>query len=721
MKMTRQYLYILFLTIITTFVLRAQIPVFNWAKGMGSGGSNFGYSIAYDVNGNVYTTGSFSGTVDFDAGPGIANLTSTGSNDIFVCKLSASGAFLWAKKFGGGGTGDGNSIAVDASGNVYTTGYFTGSADFDPGPGTVNLTALGSQDIFVSKLDATGNYVWAKQLGGPSPDVGQAIAVDGSGNVYTTGFTQGAGDYDPGPGIVVINPIGSADAWISKLNSSGNFVWAKQLGGDNTVSGKTILTDASGNLYIGGFHSGTTDFDPGAGVFPLSSAGSTDIFICKLNSSGNFTWAKEMGGTFSDYCSSLAVDANGNVYSTGAFQSTADFDPGAGTFNLVSSGINDIFVSKLNSSGAFVWANKMGGTSDDIGESIRVDAAGDVYTAGEFQGTVDFDPGAGVFNLTSAGFDDIFISKLTSAGNYTFALKMGGSSQDIAKSVDIDASGGVYTTGYFGASADMDPGLGTFTLAALGNSDIFIHKLCPVPSTPTNVTAPLNQIICGGSSATLSANGQGTMNWFTSPSGGTVVGTGTSYITPTLSIGNYVFYAEATTCTTSPTRAAIGVTVTPLPVYSVSTSIVLLCVGQTGSLVASGVSSCTWMPGNLVGTVVAISPTVTTTYTAYGSNGGCANAVMITQAVSPCTTLREFETNIDEIKIFPNPSSGIISFYNLKFNDLLRIYDRQGNLIYEKLCSEGVLELDCTQFEAGIYFVSVTSLGKKFTGKIIHE
>ena len=701
--------------------VKAQIPVFNWAIGIGSGGSSFGYSIAYDVNGNVYTTGSFSGTVDFDPGPGSVNLTSAGSNDIFVCKVSSAGVFQWAKKFGGGGTGDGNSIAVDASGNVYTTGYFTGTADFDPGPGTVNFTALGSQDIFVSKLDASGNYVWARQLGGPSPDVAQAIAIDASGNVYTTGFTQGAGDYDPGPGVVVVNPIGSADAWISKLNSSGNFVWAKQLGGDNTVSGKTILTDAAGNLYIGGFHSGTTDFDPGAGVFPLTSSGSTDIFICKLNSSGNFAWAKEMGGTFSDYCSSLAVDASGNVYSTGAFQSTSDFDPGAGTFNLVSSGINDIFVSKLNSSGAFVWANKMGGTNDDIGESIKVDANGNVYTAGEFQGTVDFDPGVGVFNLTSAGFDDIFISKVNSVGTFTFALKVGGPSQDIAKSIDLDASGGVYTTGYYNGTADMDPGPGTYTMSSAGSSDILIHKLCPVPSTPTNVTAPLNQIICGGSSATLSANGSGTMNWFTSSSGGTVVGTGTSYITPTLSIGNYVFYAEATTCTTSATRAAIGVTVTPLPVYSVSTTIVLLCVGNTGSLVASGVTSCTWMPGNLIGTIVAVSPTVTTTYTAYGSNGGCANAVMITQAVSPCTSLIETAGAVQKIEIFPNPSSGIYHVRGLTSQDIIRLYNTTGQMIMEKVSSNDQLELDCSQFESGIYFIRVSSTTRCYTVRVMKK
>jgi Beta-propeller repeat len=138
---------------------------FSWAKSIGGTGGDTGNSIAVDALGNVYTTGIFINTVDFDPGAGVFNLTSVGGSNIFVSKLDASGNFVWAKSTGSG-NGISNSIAVDASGSVYTTGSFNGTVDFDPGVGVFNLTSAGSDaDIFVSKLDASGNFVWAKSVG----------------------------------------------------------------------------------------------------------------------------------------------------------------------------------------------------------------------------------------------------------------------------------------------------------------------------------------------------------------------------------------------------------------------------------------------------------------------------------------------------------------------------------------------------------------------------
>ena len=128
--------------------------------------------------------------------------------------------------------------------------------------------------------------------------------------------------------------------------------------------------------------------------------------------SPNLAWAKGLGGTLGDQGRSVAVDGAGNVYTTGFFNGTVDFDPNAGVFNLTSAGSNDIFVSKLDATGNLVWAKAMGGTNVDIGLGIAVDATGNVYTTGYFNGTVDFDPNAGVLNLTSTGAQDNFVSKL---------------------------------------------------------------------------------------------------------------------------------------------------------------------------------------------------------------------------------------------------------------------------------------------------------------------
>jgi len=176
---------------------------FVWAMGLGSPGFDAGSDIAVDGDGNVYTTGYFSGNVDFDPGPGTAYLTAAGywASDIFVSKLDTNGNFVWAINMGGTGYEEGAGIAVDGNGNIYITGYFNGTSDFDPGLGVANLTSAGREDIFISKLDANGNYLWVKGMGGSEVDQGYSIAVDREGNVYTTGYFQGTADFDPGPDI----------------------------------------------------------------------------------------------------------------------------------------------------------------------------------------------------------------------------------------------------------------------------------------------------------------------------------------------------------------------------------------------------------------------------------------------------------------------------------------------------------------------------------------
>jgi len=329
---------------------------FVWAKQMGGRG----YSIAIDGSGNVYTTGYFLWTVDFDPGPGTFNMTSAGSRDIFVSKLDASGNFVWAKQMGGGLADEGYSIAVDSSGNVYTTGYFLFIADFDPGPGTFNMTSAGAEDIFVSKLDASGNFVWAKQMVGTFDDYGFSIAVDGSGNVLTTGTFFGTADFDPGASIFTLTSAGTEeDIFVSKLDGSGNFVWAKQMGGSFNNRGYSIAVDDSGNVYTTGYFRGTSDFDPGPGTYNMTSSGaSEDIFVSKLDASGNFVWAIRMGGFWFDYGSSITLDGSANVYVMGN-QNTpgnVDFDPDTGVYNLNNTGIAANFIAQYDNSGNFICA-----------------------------------------------------------------------------------------------------------------------------------------------------------------------------------------------------------------------------------------------------------------------------------------------------------------------------------------------------------------------------
>ena len=453
---------------------------FVWAKSMGNTNIDRGQSIALDDAGNVYTTGFFGGTVDFDPGPGSFNLTSAGTSDIFVQKLDNDGNFVWVRSMGDTGDDYGNGIAVDAAGNVYTTGSFIGTVDFDPGPQTFNLTSPGTDNIFVQKLNSAGDLVWARSMSGTDIDEGIGIVVDAEGNVYTTGWFEGTTDFDPGPGSFPLTAAGDLDIFVQKMSSEGDFAWARSMGGGTGVSrGFGIAVDQVGNVYTTGGFRDTADFGPslGPGNFTLNSAGEMDIFVQKLDDTGNFVWARSTGGTGDDRGNSVTVDASGNVYITGYFQGTVDFDPGQATFNLTSVGGADIFVQKLNRGGNLVWAQSMGGAGDDHGQSIVVDAAGNSYIAGAFQETADFDPGSGSFNLTSAGSNDIFVVKLDSNGNFVWARSFGDTSNDEVRGIAVDAAGNVYTTGGFLGTVDFDPGPTSFPLTSAGSSDIFVQKL----------------------------------------------------------------------------------------------------------------------------------------------------------------------------------------------------------------------------------------------------
>ena len=441
--------------------------------------TDYPFDSVVDGMGNLYTTGYFQGTVDFDPGAGTSSLTSAGGNDMFVSKLDSAGNFVWAVRFGSSGGEIAYGIAVDGSGNVYTTGYFSGTVDFDPGAGTSNLTSVGGgNDVFISKLNSSGGFVWAKSFGQLTNDIGSGVAVDGSGNVYATGYFQNTVDFDPGAGTSNLTSAGSTDVYVSKFDSLGGFTWVKSFGGTGNDSVYEIALDGSGNVYTTGYFASTADFDPGAGVANLGPAGGgADVYVSKLDASGIFVWAKGFGGAGSDFGRAIAVDGSGNVYVTGNFQVTVDFDPGAGTSNLTSAGDNDVFVSKLDSAGNFVWANRFGSTLSDISQSIAVDGSGNVHTTGSFYGSVDFDPGAGTSLLTSAGSDDAFVSKLTSSGDLVWAIQLGGTDSDGGQSVEVDSSGNVRTVCYFSGSADVDPGAGTTLVVSAGQTDVFVWQV----------------------------------------------------------------------------------------------------------------------------------------------------------------------------------------------------------------------------------------------------
>ena len=368
-------------------------------------------------------------------------------------------------------------IAVDAVGNIYTLGTFADSSDFDPGAGVVNLYDAGETDVFVAKYNAAGDLLWARSLGGLNFDEGTSLALDNNGNVIICGYFYETIDCDPGAGTYPLTSAGQWDAFICKLSTIGNFVWAKRFGGTGVDIPISISSEPlTGNIYVTGYFNGTVDFDPGTGTFNMVSAGSEDIFVCKLDALGNFIWSKRMGGIDSDRGYSIQSIDGGHVYISGSYNATADFDPGTSISNLTSAGLSDGYICKLDASGNYVWAKSFGGTGVDAANNMILDNDGNTVITGFFSNVADFDPNAGTHNLTSGGSYDVFTAEVSSTGNLVWVTQFEGPGEDVSYGIAVDNSGNIYTTGTFSSTIDFESGPGITSFTTAGATDIFICK-----------------------------------------------------------------------------------------------------------------------------------------------------------------------------------------------------------------------------------------------------
>jgi len=466
-----------FAGLLLLFPAEARAQSLVWARQVAGSNSQEGRAMALDAAGNVYVTGHLWGNADFDPGPGVLNLTSSGPEDVFVMKLDVNGDLVWAKLLG---AHEAYSLALDTAGNVYTTGFFT-SGDFDPGPGTYNMTGAGQEEVFISKLDNNGDFAWAKKIGSTGEDIGYGVTVGSSGDIFVAGAFEGVVDFDPGTGVSNLTSAGAKDIFILKLNSAGNFVYAKRMGGSNDDIVQGLAVDQPGNVYTAGYFSGTADFDPGTGTLNITSAGFLDGFISKLNASGNLVFGKAIQGPYWDACFAISLDPWANILVGGYFEGTVDFDPGPGTYFCNSViGSYDAFAAKYSSSGNIIWAKDFGDFSQEITRALTVDSAGSVYVTGDFCDTVDFDPGPGVHELHSEGpANDEFICKLDSGGNFRWAKDIGGSFNELAHEICVDMYRNVHLCGVFNGVSDLEPDTGVVNFTSAGAGDLFALKMNP--------------------------------------------------------------------------------------------------------------------------------------------------------------------------------------------------------------------------------------------------
>ena len=323
---------------------------YQWTRTWGGNEENdSGSGIATDASGNIYITGKFRGEVDFDPGDGTDVHTATGNSDAYLSKFNPEGVLQWAVSWGGDHTEGGNGVATVSDG-VCVTGHFDQSVDFDPGDGIDIHTPVGNQDVFVSKFDAYGGFEWARCWGGINNDIGYGIAIDNSGNIYITGEFSESVDFDPGPGIDEHKALGwqgKADIFLCKFSPTGDYQWAQTWGGYSRDRGGTVRSDTSNSIYVSGCFDNTVDFDPGPGIDEHESLDGTNIFISKFGEDGNFIWARTWCSNVGDQGHNIGVDTSGNIYSSGSFMGTVDFDPGPGTDEHSSNGHRDASLSKF--------------------------------------------------------------------------------------------------------------------------------------------------------------------------------------------------------------------------------------------------------------------------------------------------------------------------------------------------------------------------------------
>jgi hypothetical protein len=388
-----------------------------WQRTIGGSGDDRGLGISRDSSGNLYITGTFQGTVDFDPSSTTKNLTSRGGFDIFVASYTKDGNYRWAKSYGNTSTSSskadiGYGIAVGSDNKVLVTGQFGGTVDFDASSSTLNLKSKGASDIFVIRLTSGGSTSWAKQIGGSEADRGTAVTTDSSSRVYVTGSFTSTVDFDPSSSTKNLTSAGGKDTFLARFSSGGSYSYARRIGGTLNDEGHGVVVDPSSNVYLAGYFAGKVDLDPGSSTTNVTSAGSNDVFIVKLNSSGNYSWGKRIGGSGDDRGRGITRLSGGDIAVVGDFSGTVDFNPSSSTSNKSSHGSTDAFFLRLSSGGSYKTAKAIGGTGSDRGRAIAIDKDDKLYALGHFFESLTMDTGEGTVNLTSSGGKDLFLVRV---------------------------------------------------------------------------------------------------------------------------------------------------------------------------------------------------------------------------------------------------------------------------------------------------------------------
>lgn len=534
-----------------TAVLLAGLSTYSqealWAHSFGGTMYDLATSTRIDNDDNQILTGSFQSTIGLGMDGPSFELTAEGILDGFIAKYDDEANLDWAIPIEGTGLLFTNDCAIDGDNNIYVVGGFTETSDFDPTGDVTSLTSNGGEDIFVAKYDNTGALVWAKSYGNGFFDRALDITVDNDGNAYIVGQFVGNLDMDPdGPdGLISSSMPDESAAFLLKLDAAGNFVYANKYWYSVPFG---VELDNAGNVFVVGSSTGTTDFDLAFGdSYNVSPLGFEYGFVAKNASDFDFEWVyivDDASGSFHKV-QETAIEASGDLYISGTFQGTVDFDPSAGTSPLTASGGDSKpFSAKLNTDGGLEWVHSTAVLSD-----IYIDSDNNFYGAGNFVGTIDFDPGAGVESHTgSTGGDEGgtgsgFVQKMDEDGNLLWLdiiqSGMGPSAFTKLNSISADSDENIYVTGQYADSIYVNTSPES-EFEAAGITDSYIIKYgidCDID----------NSITATGTTLTVAEAGA-TYQWLDCDDGDAEIPGATSQSYTAIANGNYACKVTTPDC-----------------------------------------------------------------------------------------------------------------------------------------------------------------------------
>lgn len=473
-------------------------------------GYETGVAVTIDKNSNFLTTGYYDDTTDFDPREGCdyQDIRRTkGNNDIFLTKFNSNGSYAWTYTVGGTGDDRPSDVITDSLGNIYVTGYFSGSVDFDPTDTVETYTASGTNDTFITKIGSDGTYEWTYVVSGDNSDQSTSIAIDRQNNLYITGFhISTAVDFDGSDSEVIIPAKGSMDTYILKITSNKQYVWAKTLGGtDYNIDSSDIAVDDEGNVFVtGGFSnpfglSHPMDFDYSSGEdLHQSNSNTSDIFLTKIGTNGDYRWSTTWGNDDAEKGMALTTDSNNIIYLSGYYNSALTIN----STTLAAHGSTDTFLIKVLPDKSVSWAMGFGGTASDYPENVLLDSNNTLYISGGMGNTVDFDPGEeSDIKGIEGNSNQIFLTGVKTDMSYVDTYTWSSGSEWLSLSgMALNSTGGIALVGECGGLVDFDPTAannnitcddtyGTSFLTYLTNPQATVT---PTPQTQTNNTTTRN-------------------------------------------------------------------------------------------------------------------------------------------------------------------------------------------------------------------------------------